>query len=217
MAGGDRFEFIVNRSPDFITLINADYVYEFANDSYCVAMDKQAADVVGHSVEEIWGEDKFITNIRPVLDRCFEGETVEYIDIFRFGSFEKHMHITYFPYTEENDGRPCALVFSHDITRLTEIETRLTRYEFIDPLTGLLNRRSLNVILDKEIYRGQRANEDAYRAIIFISLRTLHRSIKATVRSSPTSCLRTPACASSRPFGTVTTCFALMEPISQFC
>ena len=179
MAGRDRFEFIVNRSPDFITLINSDYVYEFVNDSYRVAIDKTYDEVVSHSVEEIWGRDKFTTSIQPVLDRCFEGEIVEYIDVFRFGSFEKHMHVTYYPYSENGAGRPYALVFSHDITRLTEIETRLTRYEFVDPLTGLLNRRSLNVILDKEIYRGQRANDDVYRAVIFISLRefaAIHQS-----------------------------------------
>lgn len=170
MAEGDRFEFIVNRSPDFITLINADYFYEFANDAYCAAVGKSFDDVVGHSVEEIWGEDKFTTSIRPVLDRCLEGEVVEYIDAFRFGSFEKQMHVTYYPYSEDDDGRPYSLVFSHDITHLSEIETRLTRYEYFDPLTGLLNRRSLHVILDKEIYRGQRSEEDVYHALAFISL-----------------------------------------------
>lgn len=170
MAGGERYRFIVNRSPDFITLINADYTYEFANDSYCVALDMAADDVVGHSVEEIWGREKFVSHIRPVIDRCFAGETVEYIDVFRFGSFEKQMHVVYHPYTEDGNGQTYALVFSHDITRLTEIETRLTRYEFIDPLTGLLNRRSLNVVLDKEIFRAQRAEEDIYHALAFISL-----------------------------------------------
>ena len=179
MAGGERFKFIVNRSPDFIGLINADYVYEFANDSYCSAVERPYDEVVGHSVEEILGSDKFATNLKSVLDRCFSGEVVEYIDVFRIGDIDKHMHVTYFPYSEDDDGRPYALVFSHDITRLTEIETRLTRYEFVDPLTGLLNRRSLNVILDKEIYRGQRSNEEVYHALVFISLRdfaSIHQS-----------------------------------------
>jgi diguanylate cyclase (GGDEF)-like protein/PAS domain S-box-containing protein len=177
-----QFEFIVNRSPDFITLINSDYVYEFANDAYCLAVDRSRDEVVGKSVADIWGQAKFETSLRSVIDRCLDGETVEYIDAFRFGSFERHMHVCYYPYsgeTGESDGTRCALVFSHDITRLTEIETRLTRYEYVDPLTGLLNRRSLSVVLDKEIYKAQRAAGDIYHALVFISLRefaAIHQS-----------------------------------------
>jgi PAS domain S-box-containing protein len=142
MAGGERFEFIVNRSPDFIALVNSDYLYEFANESYCTAMDRAYDTVVGHTVEDLWGPEKFATILKPVLDRCLAGEAVEYIDVFRIGDFDKHMHVTYFPYKEDGDDRPYVLLFSHDITRLTEIETRLTRYEYVDPMTGLLNRRS---------------------------------------------------------------------------
>jgi len=35
MAERNRFEYMINRSHDFVTLISGDYVYEFANEPYC--------------------------------------------------------------------------------------------------------------------------------------------------------------------------------------
>jgi len=169
MAKRNRFEYMINRSHDFVTLINADYVYEFANVPYCEAIEKDQEAVVGLTVAEVWGNERFSNKLRPHIDRCLAGETVEYIDSFRYGTFEKHMHVTYYPYGE--DGGPThALVYSHDITRLTEIETKLTHYEYLDPLTGLFNRRSLNVILEKEIYRARRSRHDETHALIHVSL-----------------------------------------------
>lgn len=169
MAEHQRFEYMINRSRDFVTLINRDYVYEFANRAYCETIERSREEIVGHTVADVWGDDRFSTRLKALLDRCFAGETVEYIDHFVFGSFEKHMHVCYYPY-EENGETTHALVFSHDITRLTEIETKLTHYEYLDPLTGLFNRRSLDVILDKEIYRANRSPVPLTHALLFISL-----------------------------------------------
>lgn len=169
MAGCGRFEFIVNRSADFITLINSDYVYEFANEAYREAMGVDPGEIAGKPVSSVVGAQKFATNVKLALDQCFQGQMVEFIDVYTFGDIERHMHVTYYPHQEDGD-QSLALVVAHDITRLTEIETRLTRYEFVDPLTGLLNRRSLKVILDKEIYRDQRSGEGAVHALVFISL-----------------------------------------------
>ncbi len=169
MAEHQRFEYMINRSRDLVTLINGDYVYEFANGAYCEAVERDREEIVGLRVADVWGEDRFSTRLKSSLDRCLAGETVEYIDRFTFGSFEKHMHVCYYPYGESGETTH-ALVFSHDITRLTEIETKLTHYEYLDPLTGLFNRRSLDVILDKEIYRANRSPVPLTHALLFVSL-----------------------------------------------
>jgi diguanylate cyclase (GGDEF)-like protein/PAS domain S-box-containing protein len=165
----NRFSGIVNRSNDFITLIDRSYTYQFANSAYCAAIERPKDEIEGHTVSEVWGEEKFRTRLKAVIDQCLSGEVVEYIDSFKFGPFRKHMHVCYYPF--EEDGEPThALVFSHDITRLTEIETRLTQYEYLDPVTGLFNRRSLRVILDKEVYRAKRQKTPVAHALMFISL-----------------------------------------------
>jgi len=168
----DAYEYIVNVSKDFITLINRDYVYEIVNDSYCEEMGRNREEILNRSVAEIWGKDKFEDFLKQHLDKCFAGQEVHYIDTFKFGPFDKYMHVSYYPY-RENDTITHAAVFSHDITSVGEIESKLTNYEYRDPITGLFNRRSLDVILDKEIEKAKRSKYEKLRAVLFISLENL--------------------------------------------
>ncbi|HVO40695.1 MAG TPA: EAL domain-containing protein [Spirochaetia bacterium] len=174
-AGGNAgtemsiFEHIVNVSNDFITLIDRSYRYVIANDAYCREMQKPREVIVGHTVAEVWGQERFLSPIKGYLDRCFNGEEVNNIDKFKFGPFMKYMHITYFPY-REGDEITGALVFSHDITRISEIESKLTNYEYRDPVTGLFNRRSLGVILEKEIEKARLSPHVDLRAVVILNL-----------------------------------------------
>jgi diguanylate cyclase (GGDEF)-like protein/PAS domain S-box-containing protein len=168
----DAYEYIVNTSKDFITLINRDYVYEIVNDSYCTEMGRSREEILNRSVAEIWGKETFVNSLKRHLDKCFAGEEVHYINTFMFGPFEKYMHVSYYPY-RVNDRITHAAVFSHDITSVGEIESKLTNYEYRDPITGLFNRRSLDVILDKEIEKAKRSKYEKLRAVLFISLENL--------------------------------------------
>jgi diguanylate cyclase (GGDEF)-like protein/PAS domain S-box-containing protein len=168
----DAYEYIVNISKDFITLINRDYVYEIVNDSYCTEMGQSREEIINRSVAEIWGKEKFENSLKRYLNQCFEGQEVHYIDTFKFGPFEKYMHVSYYPY-RENDEITHVAVFSHDITSVGEIESKLTNYEYRDPVTGLFNRRSLDVVLDKEIEKAKRSKYEKLRAVLFVSLENL--------------------------------------------
>jgi diguanylate cyclase (GGDEF)-like protein/PAS domain S-box-containing protein len=169
-----RYEYIVNTSHDFITLINRDYIYEIANDAYCRTLNKKRQEILNKSVAEVWGREKFDSTIKGFIDRCLAGEEVHYIDKFKFGPFEKYMHVSYYPY-REGQVVTHALVFSHDITRISEIESKLTNYEYRDPVTGLFNRRSLDIILEKEIEKAKRSKSEKARAVLFISLENFAR------------------------------------------
>ena len=162
-------ENIVNLSNDFITLIDRGYRYVLANDSYCREVQKPRAEIIGRTVSEVWGQEKFRSPIKGFLDRCFGGEEVNNIDKFKFGPFMKYMHVTYFPYREDG-GVTHALVFSHDITHIGEIESKLTNYEYRDPVTGLFNRRSLGVILEKEIEKAKLSEHAQPRAVLIMGL-----------------------------------------------
>ncbi|MFW5686037.1 MAG: putative bifunctional diguanylate cyclase/phosphodiesterase [Spirochaetota bacterium] len=172
----NAYEEIVNRSTDYITLINRDYVYEIANDAYCRQIGRSRDEVIGHSVSDVWGEDRFERAIRPNLDRCFSGQQVNYVDKFTFGEIERHIHVSFFPYTSEGNTTH-ALVFSHDITRLSQVEDRLTNYEVRDPTTGLFNRRSMEIILDKEVEQARESASDPLRALLFIQIENLGQVI----------------------------------------
>jgi diguanylate cyclase (GGDEF)-like protein/PAS domain S-box-containing protein len=173
----DKYEYIVNNSKDFITLINRDYVYEIVNDTYCSVIEKSKEELLGSTVAEVWGDDVFNSTIKGYLDRCFSGEHVHYIEQFKFGSFVKYMHVSYYPYYEDG-GITHAIVFSHDITHIGELENKLNHYEYRDPVTGLFNRRSLNVILDRELERAGRSAEENLRVLLFIDVRMIEKVIQ---------------------------------------
>ena len=168
----NTYEYIVNRSHDFITLVNRDYVYEIVNDTYCAIIGLERTQVLNHSVAEIWGRETFDERLKGYLDRCFAGEQVHYVERFKFGLEQRYMHVSYYPY-----GKPGAfthaLVFSHDITRLGETETKLINYEFRDPLTGLYNRKSLEIILDSELEKARRSRTERRRAVLFVGVENL--------------------------------------------
>jgi len=170
----DKYEYIVDMSHDFITLIDRNYVYEIVNDSYCKAMEKPREEILGSTVAQVWGEERFQTTIRKHLDECFTGKEVQCIDTFRFGPFEKHMHIIYYPYPQDGGPVTHAVVCSHDMTQISQVECKLTQYEFRDPTTGLFNRRSLDIILDKEIEQARRS-QDNVRVVLYVSVENLGR------------------------------------------
>ena len=170
----DKYEYIVNRSNDFITLINREYVYEIANDTYCDIIGRPKGEVVNRAVAEIWGKERFDRTIRGHLDRCFEGENVHYVERFKFGIEQRYMHVSYYPYSERPGGAIThALVFSHDITKLGEVESKLINYRYRDPLTGLYNRRSLDIILEMEIEKARRSEKEKNRAVMFIGIENM--------------------------------------------
>lgn len=169
MEKASVYENIVNLSNDSITLIDRGYRYVLANDSYSREVQKPRAEIIGRTVSQVWGQEKFRAPIKGFLDRCFAGEEVNNIDKFKFGPFMKYMHVTYFPYREDG-GVSHALVFSHDITHIGEIESKLTNYEYRDPVTGLFNRRSLGVILEKEIEKAKLSERAQPRAVLIMGL-----------------------------------------------
>ena len=171
----NRYEYIVNLSHDFITLIDRDYRYELVNDSYCKTLGRGREEILHHSVASVWGGEKFDTTIKPNLDRCFSGEEIHYVDSFKFGAERRHMHVSFYPYSEDGNSITHALVFSHDMTRLGETESHPGEYESRDPLTGLLNRRSLDVILRTEVEHARRTSSHDMRAVLFVSLKNFKR------------------------------------------
>ncbi|MFP4484005.1 MAG: EAL domain-containing protein, partial [Spirochaetaceae bacterium] len=168
----DTYQFIVDQSQDFITLINRDYVYEIVNHTYARGMGLDKEDLVGKSVADVWGREKFESTIKGYLDRCLAGEEVHYIERFEFGRLEKNMHVSYYPYPPGSESPTDVLVFSHDVTRLSEVEDKLAAVEYRDPLTGLYNRRSLTAMLARELGRARReTGPGRLRGVLFIHLR----------------------------------------------
>ena len=172
-ASPEERQFLLNKSHDFITLIDSHYRYQVVNDPYCWAMDRPKEEILGATVPEIWGEERFEASIKAKLDRAFDGQEVHFAERFAFGPFERDMQVSMYPYQEHGEDVTHVAVFSYDVTRVSEIEAKLADYEFRDVQTGLFNRRSLDVILDMELEKAKASRDNGLRGFLYISLRNL--------------------------------------------
>lgn len=113
-----RFEFIVNTSKDWNTLINRDYVYEAANQSFCMAHNKTLDDIIGTSLASMWGEKTFQGILKTRLDRCFEGHEVNYQAWFEMPALGlQYYDTTYYPYRADDLTVTHAVVVTRNFTR----------------------------------------------------------------------------------------------------
>jgi PAS domain S-box-containing protein len=129
-----KFEFIVNTTREFMTMINRDHRYVAANRAYCNARNRSNDEVVGKSITEIWGIEK-TKIILKYLDECFRGREVHYESWFEFPALGRRCFEVYaYPFTEEETVTHVVVV-SRDVTERKELEKKA----FVDPLTGVYN------------------------------------------------------------------------------
>lgn len=121
-----RYEFIVNTSKDFLSLIDRTYRYVAVNDAFCAARKKTRDDIIDRQVSDIWGAHTFQRIIKKHLDNCFAGNEVHYKARFRFLSCgPKNMDVVYYPYRNSRGIVTHAVVVSRDVTHQQKVHQEL--------------------------------------------------------------------------------------------
>jgi PAS domain S-box-containing protein len=179
-----RYDFIANTAREFMTLINRNYVYEAANDSYCMAHGKVRGEIVGQTVAKVWGEETFNTVIKKYLDQAFGGEEVHYESWFTFEKLGRRcFDVKYYPYTNMRGEVTHCVVVSLDTTayKTAEEQTRRSLDEKelllkevhhrvknnLQIISSLLNLQ-LNVITNKETREMVRESQNRVRSMALI-------------------------------------------------
>jgi PAS domain S-box-containing protein len=127
-----KYEFIANTTGSLMTLVDRDYRYVAANNAYCVAQGKERGELIGRTMSELWGEEIFRSTLKPAVDECLLGRSVNYEASFRFPSDRiKIYDVTYSPYWQHEGGWYVThvVVVSHDITERRLAEQTLSREE----------------------------------------------------------------------------------------
>ena len=121
-------EMIGNYADDLMTVINIDYVYEFANDTYCRYHQKEREEIIGNTVAGVWGPDAFETDIRHHLNRCFLGETSQRRGWFHFAGPECGLfEVNYFPYCSDGISVSHAIVITRDVYQKERVARQIQR------------------------------------------------------------------------------------------
>ena len=123
-----KFEFIVNGSRDFMTLINREYRYEAANSAFCGAQGLTVQEVLGKSVAEVWGKGVFARYIKKHLQQAFSGAEVLYEFAMRSREGKKKwFEAIYFPYKSPQGKITHVAVVSRDITERNTARDKLRK------------------------------------------------------------------------------------------
>ncbi|MFP4437130.1 MAG: PAS domain S-box protein [Chloroflexaceae bacterium] len=121
-----QYRRIVSVTPDAVSLLDRNYVYQIVNDAYLHLNVKAYEEIVGHSVANLLGREVFETVAKPNLDRCLAGETIRYQSWFTYaGAGRRYMDMTYTPYRDDHGVIAGVLVNTSDITEVKQMEEAL--------------------------------------------------------------------------------------------
>ena len=122
-----RYERMIAATPDCVSLIDRNYVYQVVNQTYLSWHRKSYDEIVGHSIADLLGEDLFQSVSKPLFDRCLAGESnikvekwLDYADGQR-----RFICATYSSYLEPDGTIIGVVVNIHDLTQLKQAETQL--------------------------------------------------------------------------------------------
>ncbi|MBF0227059.1 MAG: response regulator [Desulfobacterales bacterium] len=121
-----KYDFIANISKSPMAFINKDYIYEAVNSAYYQSHKKSIDEIIGNTVENIWGKETFQNIIKGYIDICLSGKEVSYESWFEFDSLGLRCYkVDYYPYRYKKEDVSHILVISHDITELKHTQKLL--------------------------------------------------------------------------------------------
>jgi len=125
-----KYDFIVNASKSMFTLIDRGLKYEAVNDAFCKAHKLVRDEIIGKTLAELWGEEKFNSHIRDSFDRCFNDKVVRYqawFEVPQHGT--RCFEVTFYPYKEHGTDVTHTVVDTMDITDKQKAEDALRESE----------------------------------------------------------------------------------------
>ena len=162
----ERLKTITDNLPVLISYIDTDMRYQFANAMYKDWMGVPVADMLGRTVEDVFGTAYFDER-RVWMARAMAGEmcTAEYTIVRK--RHQRILSTTYIPHVR--DGVVVgAYVLGTDATAAREHERQLLALANSDPLTGLPNRRMYEFQLDKSLASARRQHTQL--ALVYLDL-----------------------------------------------
>ncbi|MDO9583333.1 MAG: diguanylate cyclase [Desulfomicrobium sp.] len=121
-----RYERAIASSSAQVSIVDLDFVYQLVNDSYLKVHDRKREEIEGRKVGEIVGQDIFDEFVRPNLERCFAGETVQFETCLETkGAGRRCYAVAYYPYLERDDSISGAVVTATDITEASKMREEI--------------------------------------------------------------------------------------------
>jgi len=143
------YKSVISQMADRISIIDRDFRYKMTNASNARWYGGEPEDFVGRPVETLVGPHRFEREVKPSLQRCFSGETVEYdFDTAAPDGRAVIIGARLEPFRNGDGAIEGAVVTLRDVTENRRLADRLEKLALADDLTGLANRRAFETWLD---------------------------------------------------------------------
>ena len=126
------FQNIVSSTQDGIGYLDREYRYVIVNDSYERFSGVSRKQFIGRTVAEYLGEEVFRQRLKPLLDRCLQGETINYQSEFDYPVLgTRYVDVSYFPFRNDSGDITGIVVTTRDITERRQSDIRLRQQAMI--------------------------------------------------------------------------------------
>ena len=124
------FKDIISSAAEPMAVINSHYEFQFVNNAYEEFWGISRKDIIGKSVPDIMGIDRFEEIVKIKVDQCLSGETVRYSASFQSPvKGQRYMQLNYYPYKSE-DGEIVGLInISYDVSQYIEAKNMIQKKE----------------------------------------------------------------------------------------
>jgi len=121
-----KYRKVIIDSGDMIAIVDERYNYLFASKMFMRYIGMKKADITGHTVPEVMGEDLFRNEIKPNIDKSLQGKRTAFeisLPVSKLG--DRFFHLKCYPVMEK--GVRTVIVLAMDITKLKQRERSLLR------------------------------------------------------------------------------------------
>ena len=125
-----QYETIISLSDDFMAFVDTAYVYHAVNDAYLKAVNRTREQVIGHTMQEVFGKERFTLLIENQIRDAFRGKTVTFEQWAALETLgELFVHGVYHPHTNASGVLEGVVVVVHDITDIQKARQELLSRE----------------------------------------------------------------------------------------
>jgi PAS domain S-box-containing protein len=167
-----QYKRAVEGVDDMIAAVDSDYNYLFVNSSFLKYHQVKEEDVVGHKIVDISGKKDFQETIKPNIDKCLNGENVQFDMIREYPEIGRvDVDVKYYP-LEKEGGIDGIVVIVRDITARKKSEEALKKSE--QQFRQLFEQATIGIFIADDHHSIVNVNEKALSILGYSKEEMLH-------------------------------------------
>lgn len=121
---------IIQSIPQPMSIVSPDYRYIVVNNAYSRFFGTSRENIIGRPLTDFIEQEAFESEIKPRLDRCLKGETVQYTIRIDFPALKSRcMLMDYNPFQDRDNRIVGVITHGMDITHIKKLEKKLMHNE----------------------------------------------------------------------------------------